>query len=105
MIPNKEKPENFVYVIPGSWMRVQRISNIAQDLLLCMAINMNDKNVVVVTRWFKEEFIKAYPTKINMPSVDAAVGQLSREGLTKKLMNGVYEVSKDIYLHKSAMDA
>ena len=105
LVPDESKPKEFVYVVPGSWLETQRVSKLSADLLLSMACNMNDKQIINVNRLFKEEFISSYKEPLTMAAINGSVQQLSREKLTRKLMNGIYEVSKDIYLHKSAMDA
>ncbi len=95
--------DNYIYLMPGGWILTKKLGPITDDLFLSMAVNMNDKNVVAVTSYFKKQFSESFEPHIAIGTIDKGLQQLLKAGLIKRLMNGIFEVSKDIYLHKSAI--
>lgn len=91
---------HFAYILPGSWIDIAKLSPISQDLLLTMVANMNDQNIIPIHGYFKQDFAKNYGNGIAISTVDNSLQQLLKANIIIRKMNGIYEVSKEYYLHK-----
>jgi hypothetical protein len=95
--------DHFVYVIPGSWIDTALLSPIAQDLLATIVANMNDQNIIPVHSYFKKQFASNYNKTIATSTIDNSLQQLLKMGIIKRKMNGIYEVSREYYIHKDGL--
>jgi hypothetical protein len=95
--------DHFAYVVPGSWIEVSALSPITQDLLATLVANMNDQNIIPVHGYFKKEFAKNYGNGIASSTIDNSLQQLLKANIIIRKMNGIYEVSKEFYIHKDSL--